>query len=256
MLAAYLEGTADTATRQEVARHIQDCNHCILVLRETSRYDREEQKTFRWRKLLPLVAGVVIAVSAAVFIARFRADPVRRMAAAAQTAGVRTFEGRLAGFQYGRFTSTRSDSAGNPAVTAAAQGVLDDLHRPASAEEWHALGVASLLAERTEQAVRALSEAARLAPHSAPYHSDLAAARIALGTARSDAAEIGRGLAAADQALRLAPGDPRALFNRGLALERLGQSSSALRAYADYLAVDPASPWAEEARWRMRRLQR
>ena len=256
LLAAYFEGTADETTREEIGEHIQECHHCILVLRETSRYERSQAGTTRWKKLMPLAAGFMIAVSLAAVVIRYRNDPVRRLAAAAQQAGVRTFEGRLESFQYGRFTSTRSGSGATPALTAAAQGILDDSAKPSSAKEWHATGVASLLADHMESAVQALSEAVRLEPKSAVYRNDLAAARIALGTSRRDPFELRRALADADYALRLAPRSPHARFNRALALERLGESPSALRAYAEYLAVDPDSPWAEEARWRMSRLRR
>jgi tetratricopeptide (TPR) repeat protein len=258
VLGAFLDGTLDAATREEVSAHLADCNHCLYVLREVTAYEREiAPADARRRRYLPLVAGLVLAMlTAAIVLVRHRSDPVRRMAAAIQDAGVRTFEGRIARFEHVRYTSTRSLTPANPRIGEVANRVLQEDPGPRSAKEWHRNGLANLLVGRTERAVRELVRAATLAPDSAEYRSDLAAARIALGTAQRDPEELRRGLAEAEQALRLAPGLPEAVFNRALALERLGDASAARSAFEDYLALDPKSSWAEEARWRMNRLGR
>ena len=48
-----------------------------------------------------------------------------------------------------------------------------------------------------------------------------------------------------------APGLAGALFNRALALERLGPRTLAADAWERYLAADGSSPWADEARTRL-----
>jgi tetratricopeptide (TPR) repeat protein len=257
-LAAFLDGTLDAAKRRDVSAHIAECNHCLYVLREVNAHNREALSVEpRWRRHLPLVAGFVIAVlGATVFLVRHRSDSVRRMAVATQEAGVRTFEGRLTGFEHVRYTSTRSAATRNQPLSEVATDVLGKNTNPRSAKEWHASGVANLLVGSTERAVRELAEAVRLTPRSPDYRSDLAAARIALGTARSDQDELRRGLTDSEEALRLAPGRPEAMFNRALALERLGDRDAARSAFEDYLALDPESSWAEEVRWRMGRLSR
>jgi Flp pilus assembly protein TadD len=110
--------------------------------------------------------------------------------------------------------------------------------------------------DRVEQAVRDLSEAARLRPTSAEYHSDLAAARIALGTSRQDSAELQAGLHEADEAMRIDPRSATAAFNRAIALDRLENRTAARTAYLEYLRLDSTSPWAAEVRWRLDRLNR
>ncbi|HYK03658.1 MAG TPA: zf-HC2 domain-containing protein [Thermoanaerobaculia bacterium] len=257
ILGAFLDGTLDAATRREVSAHVAECNHCLYVLREVGAHERDAPPVVqRWRRL-PLVAGFVLAIlTGTVVVVRHRGDPVRRMAAATHDAGVRTFEGRLAGFEHVRYTSTRSAGDANPLVREVATDVLKEDANPRSGAEWHASGIANLLVGRREQAVRDLAGAARLAPRSAEYRSDLAAARIALGTAQRDQDELRRGVADAEEALRLAPRLPEATFNRALALERLGDRNAARSAFEVYLALDPASSWAEEARWRLDRLSR
>jgi len=258
ILAAFLDGTLDWDSRREVSAHITECNHCLYVLREVGAREREAPPVApRWRGNLALVAGFAVAIVAAtVLLVRHRGDPVRRMAAAAHEAGVRTFEGRLTGFEHARYTATRSASGGHPFISEVAADVLDEDAHPRSAKEWHASGVANLLVGRMERAVRELAEAVQLAPASAEYRSDLAAARIGLGTSRRDQEELHRGLTDAEEALRLTPRLPEATFNRAVALERLGDPNAARTAFEEYLALDPASPWAAETRWRINRLSR
>ena len=57
-----------------------------------------------------------------------------------------------------------------------------------------------------------------------------------------------RALELAGRANRLAPGRPFVVFDRALFLEALALRHSATRAWHDYLALDSASPWADEAR--------
>ena len=251
-LGAFLEGNLPTAERRDIAQHIERCSHCIFVIRETSRYERENG-TRTWT-LLRIAAGITIALLSAAIVLQIRNDPVRRMAMTVRQTGVRTFEGRIAGFEHARYMSDRSNAPADTAVYAAAEGVLSQ--RPKSARDRHAQGVANLLIGQVENSVAAFSEAVRLAPRSPAYRSDLAAARISLGTARSDGNELRRALDDADRALQLDPKLPEALFNRAVALERLGAASQASHAYAAYLSLDSRSPWAAEVRWRIERLRR
>lgn len=254
-LGAYIEGTLDAARREEIGRHLLSCDACLLVIRETTRYRRGENRSSA--KFWAIAAGIAVAVIGAIFlwVAR-REDPVKELAATARTAGSRTIEGRLADFAYTPYRAPRSpDFVGDPAVTAAAMGVLSDT-KPKSAEEWHAVGVADVLLGRDEDATRALAQAAQLAPRSADYRSDLSAARIALATLHEDSPELQRALADAILALQLDPHCLAARFNRAVALDRLGRTSEAIRAYGEYLAADPQSPWSAEARWRLDRLRR
>jgi cytochrome c-type biogenesis protein CcmH/NrfG len=257
-LGAYLEGTLDPERRAEISRHLLTCDACLLILRETTKYQRRGSRALTpSASVWAIAAGLVIAlVGAAVFWITRRADPVKELAATAQAADMRTFEGRLTDFAYAPYRAERSPSAAdNTAVAAAARGILSDV-TPQSAIDWHAAGVAHLLLGHDDAAVRALAHATQLAPDSATYRSDLAAARIGIATAREDPQELTRAFADAEGALQLDSHSTAARFNRAVALDRLGRTAEAVDAYNAYLAADPRSPWAGEARWRLDRLQR
>src|SRR6185436_19117103 len=62
---------------------------------------------------------------------------------------------------------------------------------------------------------------------------------------------LAEALAAADEALRIDPTLPEALFNRALIIERLRLRDQARAAWQRYLDADPRGPWANEARQRL-----
>jgi len=117
-----------------------------------------------------------------------------------------------------------------------------------------ALGVASLLLGKPDEAVVKLEKAVRSAPGDASLASDLAAAYLSLAAERQRPYEQLRALSAADTALRLDPDLSEALYNRALALESLSLAKAASLAWQDYLRTDFDSVWAEEARRRVRSL--
>ena len=118
------------------------------------------------------------------------------------------------------------------------------------------MGIAYLSLDRNHDAVSALARASRMKPESAEYRSDLAAARIAFGTAEASHDELVRAVADADAALTLDPQSSAALFNRALALERLDRKEQAAHAYEAYLANDAKSKWADEVRFRLEHLRK
>jgi tetratricopeptide (TPR) repeat protein len=254
-LAAFMDGRLEGDAWRRVADHVQECDDCLFIIRGTTAFEREVERGAPARPSirLPIAAGVVLAIIAAAAIMMQRNDPLRRMAAAVQKSGARTFEGRIAGIDYARYSALRSPERADPALQSSVRSILHRNEKPRSAKQWHAQGVAHLVLGHGRDAVAALAEAARLDPESAAYRSDLAAARIAHGTESGDAAVLRAALGDADQALRMKR-TPEALFNRALALERMGDTAQASRAYADYVAADPQSRWSEEARWRVDRL--
>jgi CHAT domain-containing protein len=116
-------------------------------------------------------------------------------------------------------------------------------------ETLHAAGVASLLwpGSQTvaERAMRDL-EAAAARRNSAAILSDLAAAYLVRAARSQDSRDLVRALEAASTAAARDAAMPEAAFNKALALEQLGVTSTA--AWRAYLRLDGTSPWAEEAR--------
>jgi CHAT domain-containing protein len=107
--------------------------------------------------------------------------------------------------------------------------------------------VVYLLNGSTDRAVKDLSSIASTS-HNAATFNDLAAALLVQSEEADDAGLTADALAAADAALAVNPKFEPALFNRALALDRLALVPQARKAWDRYLASDPASPWADEAR--------
>jgi tetratricopeptide (TPR) repeat protein len=106
--------------------------------------------------------------------------------------------------------------------------------------------VALLLLGATNRAVNELSAIA-WSSHTAAALNDLAAALLVQSDETDDVASMADALAAADAALAADPRYEPALFNRALTLDRLGLAFESRQAWNHYLAIDHASPWADEA---------
>jgi len=99
-----------------------------------------------------------------------------------------------------------------------------------------------------DQGITEFEGAVEGAPANPSFQNDLAAAYLARAARTGNADDLRLALQAADRALAVAPAMPEALFNRALALYHAGAKPEAQRAWQAYLAVDPGSEWAREAR--------
>jgi len=176
----------------------------------------------------------------------------------------RPLEARLSGFRHvARHTMRGENDDGADVPTLILQGDAAGVAelRGDDPQTLHARGIAHLLAASTateaneirserSSAVALLQEAANRAPDNAAYQTDLAAALLTAGDKNS------RDLAIAHlkKALTIDPRNPEALFNQALAL-RDSDPKAAIPAFQRYLAVDPSSPWADEARTSLENLQ-
>jgi len=255
VVAAFVEGRLDEETLRRIRAHLLTCDECLYIVRGSTEFGHEsgllqppmepKRSNIRW---MAIAAGVAVAVSVALIVSTFqRNDPITPLNAAIRNEGFRRFEGRLTSVEYERHQVLRSGTAANSPATVAARTALAATEHARAANDWHARAAAELVLGHSGEAVRAMQEAAQLDPK---YRADLAAARIALGTERNDPAELRRAVDDADAVLRTNPVSPVALFNRALALERLGENDRAAAAYGAYLSHDGTSDWAAEARWR------
>jgi len=132
-------------------------------------------------------------------------------------------------------------------LLAAASQLKHDADREGTAASLHRLGVMQIALNDPRAAVATLRKAARLEPRNPLILSDLAGAHLELGSVGDDAAVIDA-LAAAEEAVRIDRSFAPALFNRALARAEIGSLEIVRQAWADYLAVDSDSGWADEAR--------
>lgn len=97
-----------------------------------------------------------------------------------------------------------------------------------------------------------LEKARRLSRRPVPLLVDLSAAHLVRAEQTQNSRDLVRALDAAREALASEPRNPAALFNSALALQAMAVDGEAAKEWDRYLAVDSASPWAEEARRRKR----
>jgi CHAT domain-containing protein/tetratricopeptide (TPR) repeat protein len=112
----------------------------------------------------------------------------------------------------------------------------------------HALAVALLSEGHVDDAISVLQDSLRVAPKAAVTHVDLSAALWERWRRTQQAEDAGQALDEAERARQLQPQLASALWNRALALEAVGLSSEAQRAWAAYLAIAGQNlGWREEA---------
>jgi CHAT domain-containing protein len=176
-----------------------------------------------------------------------------RLAAIATRMPYRHFDGAVSNFAWRPFQAKPIELRPCPKPLKRSR-TRDELCRKRAPEAKHLCGLAALFDEDWHAAADSLHEATELAPQNAVYWSDLAVAFEAIGRAERDSQQFVAALAASDRALRLRPDFDLALFNRATALELLGLTLPAIRAYARCMR-HPENRWAQEAAERVRRLR-
>jgi tetratricopeptide (TPR) repeat protein len=120
----------------------------------------------------------------------------------------------------------------------------------------HALGVARLVQGQVNEAVEALQQAVDRSDAPALDHRlDLAAALLERSRRDDEPFDATRALDQLALMTLSAPATPASQFNTALALTLLRQDARAAEAWRAYLQLDSTSPWADEARDRLRAIE-
>ena len=259
-LAAFVDGTLPRAEVADVLSHLDRCPECTRQVRAANEERAERARPVReawWWTVA--AAAALIALVALPFVRDSRRSPAERLVELAPRS-LRAVEPRLTGgFAWAPYRGPARAPAGeSDAAQLKLKGVAGELleraDRERSAAAQHDAGIGLALIGETSQAVTRLRAATASAPRDARAWSDLAAAQYALAVQLGRPSVYAEALASADAALRLDPRLAEALFNRALILEALGLTGDARAAWERYLAADPSSPWAAEARTRLSRL--
>ena len=257
-IAALAEGKLPRHAIAAAMEHVDGCRRCAEALAAANDAVAEEQAAAprRWW----IAAAAVIAIVAAIVSWRLlERSPMEGLVALAPRSA-RTVEPRLCGgFPWAAYrgpdrTTSRSNDPERLKLAGAAGDLIDRAQQDPSAAAQHAAGVAEVLIEEPLAAEERLRAAAERTPDDAAIWSDLAAARYAAAMKLERPSLLPQALAAADRAIRLEARRPEALFNRALILERMNLRQEARSAWTVYLAADPSSPWATEARAHLDRL--
>jgi tetratricopeptide (TPR) repeat protein len=284
-LGRFIEGTLEEPERAAVVEHVADCDDCRIIVVDASEFFAKEhliddqpvlQHNVSGRWWMAAAAAVAIAV-AGVGLVDARRDPLAPVINASSKLHTRLVAARLSGFSYVAPKRPLRGGKGDtdPGVNQVAVEADEVLHRRGdNARMQHAKGVAGLLLVEAELADRddndtsdqsslfkerkaaidKLQSAANEAPDNAAYLSDLAAALMANGDPQS----LVQALAACNKALQVDRRSADALFNRAKVLDLMARTPSdqtdVVNAYSSYIDVDPSSPWANEARQRIKYL--
>ncbi|MCA1570405.1 MAG: zf-HC2 domain-containing protein, partial [Chloroflexi bacterium] len=266
-IAAYLDNRLTQPERGAVEAHLVSCEPCYELFAEAVGTlalmpvpaVAPGGRSFAPPRWLYGAFAVAAAVMVVVWVRPY-GDPLRDLNRHVQTvvtAGAeRPFEVRLTGEDRWRKAAAamRGESRlkSLPADATIAMGeLLRAVESGRTGPRLAALGRAQLAAGRVDEGLAALEESRALGGATAAVLSDLAAGYIVRAQAPERAGDLARALDALDQALSLDNGRPEAMFNRAIVLERLSLRAEAITAWEQYLAKDPDSGWAGEARDRL-----
>lgn len=170
----------------------------------------------------------------------------------------RPFESRISDLKYAPFTVTRGENDRNNGDPNALRNVELELLREVinsrNAENLHALGKLYLASRDFDKAIEQLENAKKMAANDVRVLSDLGTAYLekshTLGSGEDGQQLKMRAMALEDfeRALEIKPGLPETVFNRSICRQLLALPFQARQSWQEYLELDPASPWAEEAR--------
>jgi tetratricopeptide (TPR) repeat protein len=127
-----------------------------------------------------------------------------------------------------------------------------------NAETHHALGVFKLTQQQYDDAISEFAAALKAGGNSAPLHNDLGAAHLELaksGGKEKRLEHLAQSLEEFAKATQLDSNFLPALFNLSLARQELKMTRQARESWTLYLQKDPASPWADEARKNLKRIE-
>jgi hypothetical protein len=280
----FADGQLDAVAHERFAAHLGDCEHCgrelenILALaalvddaRELRRQSAPPAGTgggstrrSRRRHLTQAVVAVMaLAAGVLLFVVpgkkgEKKGDGARTgtgddggnaLLVALAGGTHRQLEGRLAypGLdRHRRLNNQRAGGVGENAATAPPPGlaVEEGLAELEARGDLHGLAVAHLLLGNLPRARAYLEKA----PESTAVLNDRATLALRLGK-HEDALKL------TELALRQAPNQPQATWNRALALDGLRRSREAADAFDRAAALSGSGGWAEEARDRAHRLR-
>lgn len=251
-IAAFVDARLSASERAAVVMHLAHCARCRELASSVAlTVPAPPTKVLAFRR--PWFAGGALAAAAAVIAFAVALWPHAGGYPTPELKGLvdamgstRVVEPRLAGgFAYGPLQAITRGPSSQSLETQVSFARIEkaSTDRPSRTTR-RALATSLLLQRRNDEAIAVSEELTREDPGDAGGWSDLSAARLARGSGDDAAAALN----AADRALAIDPRLPEALFNRALALERLGRGVDARVAWGRYLQRDGTSGWADEAR--------
>lgn len=212
----------------------------------------------------PMYAGalavlLIAVVSLAVYLTRrSNPDDLAELRSIYQQA--RPTESRISEFGYAPLPQLRGapEPGEQRRLRRIENSLIEATEKNPNAQTHHALGVFYLTQQKYREAIKEFESALKSGDQSARLHNDLGAAHFEqarTGTKEKKLEELAQSLEAFTKATELDSNLLEALFNKSLALQELGLPRQAKESWTLYLQKDPSSPWAEEARKHLTRIE-
>ncbi len=202
---------------------------------------------------------IVVVLAAFLLIRTRRSDDLAELRSLYQKS--RPIEARISEFSYAPLTQLRGGPAANdPRVVRLIETrLLDAAIANPNAETQHALGTFYLTQEDYPKAIREFEKALKLAPNDAKIHNDMGSAYFERSKTElhneKKLQDLWRSHEEFTRATELDPNLLEPLFNKALVLRALGLPQQAKETWQLYLQKDSSSPWAEEARKNLAKIE-
>jgi tetratricopeptide (TPR) repeat protein len=172
----------------------------------------------------------------------------------------RPTETRISEFGYAPLTQLRGapESVETNRLRRIENSLIEATEKAPNAQTHHALGVFYLTQQDYPKAIKEFQSALKFASSNAKIHNDLGAAHFELAKTVKEKKleELAQALEEFTQATKLDSNLLEALFNKSLALQEMGtMPREAKESWTLYLQKDPSSPWADEARKNLQRIE-
>ena len=214
---------------------------------------------FRQPKYVAAFAVLLIAVLVSVIYLGRRSSPDELAELRSIYQQERPTETRISEFGYAPLTQLRGtpEAREKNRLRRIENSLIEATEKSPNAQTHHALGVFWLTQQKYAEAIKEFESALKFNERSAKIHNDLGAAHFELSKtlARDRKLEdLAQSLEEFTKATELDSNLLEALFNKSLALQELGLPRQAKESWTLYLQKDPSSPWADEARKNLSRL--
>jgi CHAT domain-containing protein/Tfp pilus assembly protein PilF len=232
----------------------------VKVLEDTPSFFASLKAFFRQPKYVGAFAVLLIAVLVSAIYLTRRSNPNELAELRAIYQRERPTETRISEFGYAPLAQLRgaSEAREKNRLRRIENDLIEATEKTPNAPTHHALGVFYLTQQKYADAIKEFGSALKFDDKSAKIHNDLGAAHFELSKtlARDKKFEdLAQSLEEFTKATELDGNLLEALFNKSLALQELGMPREAKESWTLYLQKDPSSPWADEARKNLARIE-
>jgi CHAT domain-containing protein/Flp pilus assembly protein TadD len=204
-----------------------------------------------------LAVLVIAVVGLAIYLTRQpRVDDLAELRSMYRQA--RPTESRISNFDYAPLSQLRGapEAGEQRSLRRIENNLIDATEKNSNARSHHELGVFFLTQQNYSDAIKELETALKFDERNAQIHNDLGVAHFELSkTLGKKYEELARSLEEFTKATEIDSNSLEALFNRSLALQELDMPGEAKESWTRYLQKDSTSPWADEARKNLARLE-